>query len=328
MKIAFFSAQSYDINSFEKYNQGNELKFFATQLNSNTVGLANGFEAVCAFVNDRLDKQVLTQLSTQGINCVLLRCAGFNNVDLETAKELGIDIYRVPAYSPNSVAEHAVALIQTLNRKTHKAYNRVREGNFSLQKLEGFDIFRKNVGVIGTGKIGTAFVKIMLGFGANVLAFDINPSEELKNLGVKYVNLDELFSESDIISIHCPLNEHTNHLIDENSIAKMKNGVMIINTSRGAIIKTKDIIYALKKGHIGYLGLDVYEQEEHIFFKDLSETIISDDDIARLTTFPNVLITGHQGFFTNEALAEIALTSLKNAKDHANQVESKNCLTL
>lgn len=327
MKIAFFSAQSYDIDSFEKYNQGNELKFFTAQLNSNTVGLATGFDAVCVFVNDRLDKEVLTELSIQGINCVLLRCAGFNNVDIKTAKELGIEVYRVPAYSPNSVAEHAVALIQTLNRKTHKAYNRVREGNFSLQKLEGFDIFKKNVGVIGTGKIGTAFIKIMLGFGAKVLAFDINPSEKLKSLGVKYVNLDELFSESDIISIHCPLNEHTNHLIDENSIAKMKNGVMIINTSRGAIINTKDIIYALKKGHIGYLGLDVYEQEEHIFFKDLSETIISDDDIARLTTFPNVLITGHQGFFTNEALAEIALTSLKNAKDHANQIESENCLT-
>ncbi len=326
MKIAFFSAQPYDIDSFEKYNQGNDLKFFSAQLNENTVGLANGFDAICSFVNDRLNKKVLSQLSSQGIKCVLLRCAGFNNVDLDTAKELGIDVYRVPAYSPNSVAEHAVALIQTLNRKTHKAYNRVREGNFSLQKLEGFDIFKKNVGVIGTGKIGAAFVKIMLGFGANVLAYDINPSEELKNLGVKYVAINELFTQSDIISIHCPLNENTNHLINKASIDKMKNGVMIINTSRGALINTKDIIYALKKGQIGYLGLDVYEQEEHIFFKDLSETIISDDDIARLTTFPNVLITGHQGFFTNEALAEIAQTTFENANSYLNKTKTENKL--
>lgn len=327
MKIAFFSAQSYDIESFEKNNKVNELYFFKAQLNAKTASLASNHDAICAFVNDKINKEVLKILSEQGVKCVLLRCAGFNNVDIKTAKELGIDVYRVPAYSPNSVAEHAVALIQTLNRKTHKAYNRVREGNFSLENLEGFDIFKKNIGVIGTGQIGTAFTKIMLGFGANIFAFDISPNEELKKLGVKYVELNQVFKQSDIISIHCPLNKDTNHLINENSLNAMRNGVMIINTSRGAIINTKDIIKGLKKGKIGYLGLDVYEQEEHIFFKDLSETIISDDDIARLTTFPNVLITGHQGFFTNEALAEIANTTFNNAENFNNSNKGVNCLT-
>lgn len=328
MKIAFFSAQSYDIESFGKFNDGNELKFFSAQLNENTVGLSDGFDVICAFVNDKINKEVLLSLKQQGVQCILLRCAGFNNVDIETAKQLNIEVYRVPAYSPNSVAEHAVALIQTLNRKTHKAYNRIREGNFSLERLEGFDIYKKTVGVIGTGKIGDAFVKIMLGFGAKVLAYDISPSDDLKKMGVEYVEITELFKRSDIISIHCPLNERTKHLINESTINQMKNGVMIINTSRGAIINTKDIIKALKKEKIGYLGLDVYEQEEHIFFKDLSETIISDDEIGRLTTFPNVLITGHQGFFTNEALAEIAITSFNNVKSFEKKEKSKNCLTV
>lgn len=247
---------------------------------------------------------------------------GFNNVDLEAAREFGMQVCRVPAYSPQAVAEHAVAMILTLNRKTHKAYNRVREQNFSLNGLLGFDMHGKTVGVLGTGNIGKAFCKIMIGFGCRVLAFDIQRDSELEKMNVEYLPLDQVFSKSDILSLHCPLNDTTRHIVNEQSIASMKKGVMLINTSRGALIDTKAAIGALKSKHIGYLGIDVYEQEEKIFFRDLSATIIEDDIIQRLMSFPNVLITAHQAFFTEEALQQIASTTLNNIKDALSEVSN------
>lgn len=326
MKIAFFSSQSYDSKSFDALKRNHDLTYFTENLSASSVKLAKEFDAVCVFVNDDLNADVLKKLKDYGIKCILLRCAGFNNVDLKEAKELGLSVFRVPAYSPNAVAEHAVALIQTLNRKTHKAFNRIREGNFSLEKLQGFDIVNKTVGVIGTGKIGGVFCKIMLGFGAKVIAFDLEENLELKAAGIKYQSIDEVISKSDIISLHCPLNNKTKHLINKDSLNLMKDGVMLINTSRGALIDTSAVIGALKSKKLGYLGIDVYEQEEQLFFRDLSETIINDDEISRLTTFPNVLITAHQGFFTNEALYQIASTTLKNADDFMNGINTANKL--
>ncbi len=326
MKIAFFSSQSYDSKSFDALKSNHDLTYFTENLSVSSVKLAKEFDAVCVFVNDDLNADILKKLKDYGIKCILLRCAGFNNVDLKEAKELGLSVFRVPAYSPNAVAEHAIALIQTLNRKTHKAFNRIREGNFSLEKLQGFDIVNKTVGVIGTGKIGAVFCKIMLGFGAKIIAFDLEESPELKAAGIKYLPIKEVISKSDIISLHCPLNNETKHLINKDTLNLMKDGVMLINTSRGALIETSAVIGALKSKKLGYLGIDVYEQEEHLFFKDLSETIINDDEIARLTTFPNVLITAHQGFFTNEALYEIASTTLKNADDFMNGINTVNKL--
>ena len=316
MKIAFFSTKSYDQTYFDQHNPGDEIAitYFDASLNEQTVNLCQGFDAVCAFVNDNLNAAVLQQLADFHIKLVALRCAGFNHVDLDTAKSLGIHIVRVPSYSPEAVAEHAVALILTLNRKTNKAYNRVREGNFSLQGLVGFDLYGKTVGVMGTGKIGMAFCRIMLGFGCQVLAYDLYPSEAVRELGVAYVSRDELFRNSDIISLHCPLTPESKYMIDADMISLMKDGVMIINTSRGGLIHTRDVIDGLKKRKIGYLGIDVYEQEEHLFFQDLSEHIIEDDMIMRLISFPNVLITAHQAFLTREALAEIAKTTLGNVR--------------
>ncbi|NMM50884.1 2-hydroxyacid dehydrogenase [Marinigracilibium pacificum] len=317
MKTAVFSTKSYDRHYFNKFNTSSEheLTFFEAPLNVDTVNLTVGYEAVCVFVNDNLNNEVIVELVKNGVKVIALRCAGFNNVDLESAKVNGVTVVRVPSYSPQAVAEHAVALILTLNRKTHKAYNRIRESNFSLERLTGFDIYGKTVGVIGTGHIGMLFAKIMLGFGCNVIAYDINKSNELVLAGVEYTDLDDLFGRSDIISLHCPLLPQTFHLINEDSINKMKDGVMLINTSRGALIDTSNAITALKSGKLGYLGIDVYEQEEKLFFKDLSEKIIQDDDISRLMTFPNVLITAHQGFFTREALEEISKTTLSNLSD-------------
>ena len=312
MKIAFFSTKSYDREFFSRYVTTHELIYFETPLNEQTANLAAGCNAVCVFVNDKLNSAVIGQLKTIGIKLIALRCAGFNNVDLESAKANGIKVARVPAYSPHAVAEHAVALMLTLNRKTHKAYNRVREGNFSLERLTGFDLYEKTVGVIGTGKIGQAFCNIMLGFGCKVLAFDLIANKDVMAKGVDYVPLMDVLMHSDIISLHCPLNEQTKHIINEQTIAMMKEGLMLINTSRGALIDTAAIIESLKNGKIGYLGLDVYEQEEKLFFKDLSESIIQDDVIMRLLSFPNVLITSHQGFFTEEALTQIAQTTLEN----------------
>lgn len=315
MKIAFFSAKIYDRAFFDRHLTGHEIIYFEAPLNEQTVNLASGCSAVCLFVNDKLNAAVLKALSATGIKLAALRCAGFNNVDLAEAKANNISVVRVPAYSPHAVAEHALALILTLNRKTHKAYNRVREGNFSLERLTGFDLYGKTVGVIGTGKIGQVFCKIMKGFGCKVLAFDLIANKRMEEAGVSYLPLAEVLEQADIISLHCPLNEQTRHIINSHTLAMMKKGVMLINTSRGALINTTDIIKALKTGRIGYLGLDVYEQEETLFFNDLSENIIQDDDIMRLLSFPNVLITSHQGFFTEEALVQIAQTTMQNISD-------------
>ena len=317
MKVAIFSTKSFDREYFNQFNTSglHELTFFEAPLNLDTTNLTQGFEAVCVFVNDKLDAPTIKQLRKNGVRLIALRCAGFNNVDLEAAKVNKIKVVRVPSYSPQAVAEHAVALILTLNRKTHKAYNRIRESNFSLERLTGFDLYGKTVGVIGTGQIGQIFARIMLGFGCRVLAFDLYPSEELQQSGVAYSTFEELLAESDIISLHCPLTPQTHHLLGEKELAQMKTGSMLINTSRGGLINTLAAIHSLKHGHLGYLGIDVYEQEEHLFFRDLSESIIQDDQIARLMTFPNVLITAHQGFFTREALEEITMTTLQNLTD-------------
>ncbi|UEG50798.1 2-hydroxyacid dehydrogenase [Ferruginibacter lapsinanis] len=312
MKIAFFSAKAYDKQFFDRHNVGHTIVYFESPLNEHTVNLTAGCQAVCVFVNDTLNAVVISELKRSGVQLIALRCAGFNNVDLQAAKENNITVVRVPAYSPHAVAEHAAALILTLNRKTHKAYNRVRETNFSLERLLGFDLYGKKVGVIGTGKIGQAFCDIMTGFGCKVLAFDIMANKELEAKGVEYLPLMDILDQADIISLHCPLTEQTRHIINAQTIAMMKHGVMLINTSRGALIETADTIEALKNGKIGYLGLDVYEQEETLFFKDLSENVIQDDIIMRLLSFPNVLITSHQGFFTEEALTQIAETTLSN----------------
>lgn len=312
MKIAFFSTKSYDREFFNHYVSTHEIVYFEAQLNIQTVNLAAGCNAICVFVNDKLNKEVITELNKLGVKLIALRCAGFNNVDLDAAKANNIKIVRVPAYSPHAVAEHAAALILTLNRKTHKAYNRVREGNFSLERLTGFDLFGKTIGVIGTGRIGQAFCNIMLGFGCRVLAFDLIENKELSSKGVEYMPLIDVLQQSDIISLHCPLNEQTKHIISQQTISMMKDEVMLINTSRGGLIDTPAVIEALKTGKIAYLGLDVYEQEEKLFFNDLSENVIQDDMIMRLLSFPNVLITSHQGFFTEEALTQIAQTTLEN----------------
>jgi len=326
MKVAFFSAKSYDKEYFDPVNPEGHHRFtyFEAALNGATAALAREHDAVCLFVNDKADQQAIEQLSANGIKLIALRSAGFNNVDLEAASKYNIRVVRVPAYSPEAVAEHAVALILTLNRKTHKAYNRVREGNFSLEKLTGFNLHDKTVGVIGTGKIGQAFCRIMLGFGCKILGFDIAPADDMIKAGIHYCSLDDIFSQSDIISLHSPLLPETRHLINKQAFSKMKKGVMLINTSRGAVIDTADAIDALKNEKIGYLGIDVYEQEEKLFFKDLSEKIIADDMIARLIGFPNVLITSHQGFFTKEALEQIALVTVKNIEDFEKGLHLEN----
>ncbi len=317
MKVAVFSTKSYDREYLDKFNiEGkHKLTYFDAPLNAETTNLTAGFDAVCVFVNDKIDRNTIEKLALNSIKLIDLRSAGFNNVDIEAAAENNIKVMRVPAYSPQAVAEHAVALILTLNRKTHKAYNRVNEGNFSIEKLLGFNLYNKTVGVIGTGKIGKVFCKIMQGFGCKVMAFDIKESEDLKQKGIEYKPFDEVLSSSDIISIHCPLTPETHHLFNSLAFSKMKAGAMLINTSRGALIKTSHAIEALKSKKLGYLGIDVYEQEENLFFKDLSESIIQDDLIERLMSFHNVLITPHQGFFTKEALDEIAKTTIKNFTD-------------
>ncbi|HOZ98536.1 MAG TPA: 2-hydroxyacid dehydrogenase [Niabella sp.] len=325
MKITFFSAKLYDKESFKKANEHYpfELEFFETHLGPHSVQMVNRATVVCAFVNDKLTRPVLEVLAERGVKIIALRCAGFNNLDIDSAKELGLKVCRVPAYSPEAVAEHALAMIMTLNRKTHKAYNRVREQNFALQGLLGFDICGKTVGVIGTGNIGKAFIRIMLGMGCKVVAYDLYPDEKLMEQGVSFLPLEDLLHQSDIISLHCPLTEQTFHIIRKENIAMMKHGVMIINTGRGKLIDTKDAIEALKSGQVGYLGIDVYEQEEQLFFRDLSADIIQDDLIQRLMSFPNVLLTAHQAFFTQEALSQIAQVTLGNIDDLINQKEMR-----
>ncbi len=330
MKVALFSSKSYDKESFEKYNTFDHISitYFEAPLNQDTVNLTKDFQAVCVFVNDHLQAETLEKLAVNGVKLIVLRCAGFNNVDLKKAAELGIKVMRVPAYSPEAIAEHALALILTLNRKTHKAFNRIREGNFSLEGLTGFNLFEKKVGIVGTGKTGFAFARIMLGMGCKVIAYDKFPSDSLKEMGVKYFPFNELLKTSDIISLHCPLTPETHHLFDKRAFRKMKTGAMLINTSRGAVIDTRDAIEALKNHKLGYLAIDVYEQEEKLFFRDLSESILQDDTIARLMTFPNVLITAHQGFFTYEALGQIASVTLNNINDFSQGKSSENEVTL
>ncbi|WP_228851157.1 2-hydroxyacid dehydrogenase [Aegicerativicinus sediminis] len=326
MRIAVFSSKPYDQEYFEKHRKEHDFDFvfFEASLNQNTANLCNGFDVVCVFVNDKIDKETIKKLAKCNVGLIALRCAGYNNVDLEEAISNGIKVVRVPAYSPEAVAEHALALILTLNRKTHKAYNRIREGNFSLNKLIGFNLHNKTVGVIGTGQIGATFLKIMKGFGCKLIAYDLYPNEDLKSIGVDYLSLKDLFKSADIISLHCPLNPDTKHIINKNSVDQMKDGAMVINTSRGGLIDTADVIEALSHRKIGYLGIDVYEQEENIFYKDLSESIINDDYILRLNSFPNVLITSHQAYFTKEAMDEITTTTLNNIKAFKNGEKLKN----
>lgn len=326
MKIAVFSSKTYDQTYFEEYaaSYDYELSFFETALNADTANLTINFDVVCVFVNDNVDASTIEILSKNGVQLIALRCAGFNNVDVEAAHKHHIKVVRVPAYSPEAVAEHATALILTLNRKTHKAYNRVREGNFSLHGLIGFDLHGKTVGIVGTGTIGAAFCKVMKGYGCHLIAYDVAVNEDLKKIGVEYLALDDIFKKADIISLHCPLNKHTKHLIHKDSIALMKEGVMIINTSRGALIETKDVIDGLSSKKIGYLGIDVYEQEENLFYEDLSERIIQDDLLLRLNSFPNVLITSHQAYFTREAMIEITTTTLENIHTFHNGTDLKN----
>lgn len=317
MKVAIFGTQFYEREYFNKYNLGNkhELVFFEESLNEETTDLAKGFTAVCIFVTDTINKICIQKLAKLGIKLIDLRSAGYNNVDIESAKKNNIKVLRVPAYSPQAVAEQTIALILTLNRKTHKAYNQVRENNFSLQNLMGFNLFGKTIGIVGTGKIGRAFCNIMLGFGCKIIAFDVKENDEMKQKGVQYKSFEKLLSESDIISIHCPLTPKTNHLFNKKAFDKIKKGVMIINTSRGAIIHSENAISALKNEQIGYLGIDVYENEVNLFFKDHSQSIIQDDIFERLLTFHNVLITPHQAFYTQEAVTEITKITLKNFTD-------------
>ncbi len=314
MRVAIFSTKKYDQEFLDAANNeaGHELHYFETRLTSETCSLVQGFDAVCVFVNDSVDRTVMQAMAESGVKLLALRSAGFNHVDLKAAKEFNITVARVPAYSPYAVAEHTLALVLALNRHIHRAYNRVRERNFALDGLLGVDIYGKTVGVIGTGQIGTVFTKLMSGFGCELLGHDPNPSKDCQALGMNYVPIDELFERSHIISLHCPLTPETHHLINNQAVSKMRDGVMLINTSRGAIVDTRALIDGLKSSKIGNVGLDVYEEEADLFFEDLSDEVIQDDVFARLLTFPNVLITGHQGFFTEEALRSIAETTLEN----------------
>ena len=310
MKLAFFDTKSYDIPGFDRYAvpAGIEIKYYEPNLNRDTVSLANGFDAVCVFVNDTVDAVVVEKLYKMGVKAIVLRCAGFNNVDIK-ACDGKLRVFRVPAYSPHAVAEHAMALLLTINRRTHKAYIRTRDFNFSLQGLAGFDLYGKTVGVIGTGKIGRVFADICKGFGMTVLAYDKFPAA---NSGLNYVELPELFEKSDIISLHCPLTEETRHIINADSIAMMKKGVTIINTSRGALVNTEDLITGIKDRKVGAACLDVYEEEGDLFYEDYSGHIVEDDKLVRLIAMPNVIVTSHQAFLTNEALDNIAATTVNN----------------
>jgi D-lactate dehydrogenase len=311
MRITMFSSKPYDRLFFAPASAPHEIIYLESHLTENTVDLASGSEVVCCFVNDVLNEAVLTRLKELGVRLVAMRCAGYNNVDIAAAKQLDLPVCRVPEYSPHAVAEHAVGLILALNRNIHRAHNRIRENDYSLNGLMGFDLYGKTVGVIGAGKIGRAFIDIMLGFGCRVLVHDVTVDPELEGR-VDYVALERLWPECDIISLHCPLTPATHHLVNAQTIALMKRGVMLINTSRGGLVDTPAVIRGLKSGQVGYLGLDVYEEEADLFFEDLSNQVVQDDVFARLTTFPNVIVTGHQAFFTREALSKIAQVTLAN----------------
>jgi D-lactate dehydrogenase len=320
VRLSIFSTKPYDRRFLTRVNEdegfGHDLVFYDARLEEATAPLAHGTPAVCAFVNDELGRTVLTDLAAHGTRLIALRSAGFNNVDLSAARDLGLTVMHVPDYSPYAVAEFTIALALALDRHLARAYTHVREGDFSLQGLLGFDLHGKTAGVVGTGKIGSIVAETLLhGFGCRVLAHDLFPSERLRQLGVEYVGLDDLLRESDLVSLHCPLTEETHHLVDRRSIAVMKPGVMLINTSRGGLIDTGAVIDGLKSGRIGHLGLDVYEEEARYFYEDYSTRLIDDDALSRLLTFPNVVVTSHQGFFTREALEQIARTTLGNVRD-------------
>ena len=310
MKLAFFDTKPYDIPGFDRYagSAGIQVKYFESKLNPDTAALAAGFDAVCVFVNDTVNAEVIQKLYDLGVKAIVLRCAGFNNVDLKACRDK-LRVFRVPAYSPHALAEHAMALLLTVNRRIHKAHNRTREFNFSLQGLTGFDLYGKTVGVIGTGKIGRVFADICRGFGMEILAYDKFPAADS---GLNYVELDELFEKSDVISLHCPLTVETDHLIRSGSIRRMKEGVVIVNTSRGGLVNTEDLIQGLKSGKVGAACLDVYEEEGDVFYEDLSGHILQDDRLVRLMAMPNVIVTSHQAFLTKEALDNIAGTTVNN----------------
>jgi D-lactate dehydrogenase len=310
--IRMFSTKPYDRRGFEAANESHSLTFLDPRLDPTTVELAAGADAVCVFVNDDLSAPVLEALAASGVRCVALRCAGYNNVDLDAARRLGLVVVRVPAYSPNAVAEHTLALILALNRRIHRAYNRVRDGNFSLDGLVGFDLAGKTAGVVGTGRIGVIVARLLWHLRCRVLAVDPFPDEHLLELGVEYVSIEQLFAESDLVTLNCPLTPETHHLVDAAAIDSMRPGVMLVNTGRGGLIDTQAVVDGLKSARLGSLALDVYEEEAELFFEDRSQEILDDDLFARLLTFPNVLITAHQAFLTNEALSAIAETTLAN----------------
>ncbi|MFH0258426.1 2-hydroxyacid dehydrogenase [Vibrio rumoiensis] len=316
MKISMFSTKSYDEASFCQANEnhGHECHFYNFQLDLKTASIAEDSQVVCAFVNDDLSRPVLEKLAKQGTKLIAMRCAGFDRVDLEAAKELGLQVVRVPAYSPEAIAEHAVGMMMCLNRRFHKAYQRTRDANFSLEGLTGFNFYGKTAGVIGTGKIGLAIMRILKGLGMNVLCYDPYPSDAANEIGATYSSLDDIYQQSDVITLHCPLTSENRRLLNAESFSKMKDKVMIINTSRGGLLDSQDAIEALKAGKIGALGLDVYDNEKELFFQDKSNDIITDDIFRRLSACHNVLFTGHQAFLTNEALANIADTTLSNIK--------------
>lgn len=326
MKILFYDTKSYDKNSFEKELQnfpGIEIDYLKTDLVPRTASLAEGFDAVCAFVSSDVNAEALRILHEKGVKLVLMRCAGFNNVDLEAARQLGIRIMRVPGYSPEAVAEHAMALALACNRRLYKAYNKVRENDFSLSGLMGFNFYQKTAGIIGTGKIGAAMCRICRGFGMKVIAYDVYENESLKDF-VTYVSLEELLARSDLISLHCPLMDNTYHMVNIETIRKMKDGVILVNTSRGALVKTADLIEGIRMHKFAGVGLDVYEEETNNVFEDRSDEILEHSTTARLLSFPNVMITSHQGFFTEEALGAIAQTTLQNAMDYLDGKASNN----
>ena len=319
MKILFFGAKSYDIKSFDAYLDKEEYKdldvvYIEPNLTPQTAMLAAGYEAVCAFVNMDLSAETIDILNTCKVKLILMRCAGFNNVDLERAKGYGMTVTRVPSYSPEAVAEHAMALALTANRHTHKAYIKVRENNYSLNGLMGVNLYKKTAGIVGTGKIGAAMARICHGFGMKVIGYDMYPNKDLD--GVEYVDLDTLLSQSDLISLHCPLMEETHHMINIDTIQKMKDGVILVNTSRGGLIKTDDLIQGIRENKFFAVGLDVYEEENGSVYEDMSETILEHSTVARLLSFPNVMVTSHQAFFTEEALAAISEVTLDNAMSY------------
>jgi D-lactate dehydrogenase len=327
MKVLVYSTRPYDKKFLEAANENkHELHFIEARLEESTTVLARGFLSVCCFVDDVLSKKVIKQLSDGGTRLVVLRATGFNNVDLKAAEEVGMTVMRVSRYSPYAVAEFAVGMMLTLSRKIHRAYNRVREGNFLLHGLIGFELHGKKVGIVGTGKIGSVLARILQGFGCLLLAYDATQNPECTALGVRYVPLKELLNNADIVSLHLPLTPETRYLINDESLSYMKPGAMLINTSRGALVDSRALVRALKKGRLGAVGLDVYEEESHVFFEDLSDEIIPDDVLMRLLTFPNALVTGHQAFFTEEAMAIIAKTTIQNISDFASGHENENTL--